>query len=101
MGSFQRRPFADAALRCDRVTHVISRTRPSRFSACNIEKLGMGLGTRLQSTHNKHRVVKQFYFTAWPESGAPTTGAGMIDLIDQVIRTQQHTGNKPIIVHCR
>ena len=47
MGSFQRRPFADAALRCDRVTHVISRTRPSRFSACNIEKLGMGLGTRL------------------------------------------------------
>ena len=47
MGSFQRRPFADAALRCDRVTHVISRTRPSCFSACNIEKLGMGLGTRL------------------------------------------------------
>ena len=28
--------------------HVTSRTRPSsRFSACNIEKLGMGLGTRL------------------------------------------------------
>ena len=28
--------------------HVTSRTGPSsRFSACNIEKLGMGLGTRL------------------------------------------------------
>ena len=27
--------------------HVISCTRPSRFSACNIEKLGMDLGTRL------------------------------------------------------
>ena len=26
--------------------HVISCTRPSRFLACNIEKLGMGLGTR-------------------------------------------------------
>ena len=53
MGSFQGpgRPFADAALRCDRVTHVISRTRPSRFSACNIEKLGMGLGTRLGKPH--------------------------------------------------
>ena len=24
------------------VTHVISRTRASRFSACNIEKLGIG-----------------------------------------------------------
>ena len=29
------------------VTHVISPPRPSHFSACNIEKLGMGLGTRL------------------------------------------------------
>ena len=29
--------------------HVTSRTKPSpRFSACNIEKLGMGLGTRLE-----------------------------------------------------
>ena len=25
------------------VTHVISRTRPSQFSACNIEKAGSGL----------------------------------------------------------
>ena len=28
-------------------SHVISRTRPSRFSVCNIENLGMGLGMRL------------------------------------------------------
>ena len=27
--------------------HVILCTRPSCFSVCNIEKLGMGLGTRL------------------------------------------------------
>jgi protein tyrosine phosphatase len=53
------------------------------------------------ATNTRYRVVKQFYFTAWPESGAPSTGAGMIDLIDQVIRTQQHTGDKPIVVHCR
>ena len=53
MGSFQGRPFADAALRCDRVTHVISCTRPSRFSACNIEKLGMGLGTRLVKSRKR------------------------------------------------
>ena len=26
------------------VTHVISHTRPSRFSACNIEKLGVAWG---------------------------------------------------------
>ena len=47
------------------------------------------------------RIVKQFHFTAWPENGAPASGAGMIDLIDQVTRTQQQTGNKPIIIHCR
>ena len=34
---------ADSALRA----HVISDTRPSPFSACNIEKVGIGLGTRL------------------------------------------------------
>ena len=37
---------------------------------------------------------------AWPENGAPTSGAGMIDLIDQVTRTQQQTGDKPIVIHC-
>ena len=37
MSSFQRRPFADAALRGDHITHVISRARPSRFSVYNIE----------------------------------------------------------------
>ena len=47
------------------------------------------------------RIVNQFHFTAWPENGAPASGAGMIDLIDQVTRTQQQTGNKPIIIHCR
>ena len=34
-------------LHTDKIGHVTSDTRPSRFSVCNIEKLGMGLGTRL------------------------------------------------------
>ena len=33
----------------DKIGHVTSDTRPSHFSACNIEMLGMGLGTRLDS----------------------------------------------------
>ena len=33
------------------VKHVQTCTRPSRFSACNIEKLGKGLGTRLGYLH--------------------------------------------------
>ena len=55
----------------------------------------------MQSTSSTSRVVKQFHFVAWPENGAPSSGDGMIDLIDQVVRTQQQTGNKPIVVHCR
>ena len=47
------------------------------------------------------RVVNHFQFTAWPENGAPEEGAGMIDLIGQVLRVQQQTGDKPIVVHCR
>ena len=47
------------------------------------------------------RVVHHFQFTTWPENGAPEEGAGMIDLIGQVLRVQQQTGDKPIIVHCR
>ena len=34
-------------LHMDKISHVTSDTRPSRFSVCNIEKLGMSLGTRL------------------------------------------------------
>ena len=42
--------FASCHINIDHhdMPHVTSRTRPSsRFSVCNIEKLGMGLGTRL------------------------------------------------------
>ena len=54
-----------------------------------------------QATDGKSRTLKQYHFIAWPAEGAPMSGAGMIDLIDQVNRTQSHTGNKPILVHCR
>ena len=46
-------------------------------------------------------MVRQFHFTAWPEYGAPASGVGMVDLIDQVSRRQQQTGNNSIVVHCR
>ena len=38
-------------LHTDKIGHVTSDTRLSHFSACNIEKLGMGLGTRLGCKH--------------------------------------------------
>ena len=35
-------------------SHLISDTRPSHFSACNIEELGMGLGMRLLATKDSY-----------------------------------------------
>ena len=42
------------------VPRIISHTRPSRFSACNIDKLGMGLGTRLTCKTDIH--MDWFYY---------------------------------------
>ncbi|XP_035698390.1 receptor-type tyrosine-protein phosphatase F-like [Branchiostoma floridae] len=47
-----------------------------------------------------NRTVQQFHFHGWPEVGIPDNAAGMIDLIGQVQKQQQHSGNGPITVHC-
>ncbi|CAH1243536.1 PTPRA [Branchiostoma lanceolatum] len=46
------------------------------------------------------RTVQQFHFHGWPEVGVPDNAAGMIDLIGQVQKQQQQSGNGPITVHC-
>ena len=53
-----------------------------------------------QTTSDSHTII-QYHYTGWPEHGSPSSGAGMIDLIDQVIKRQQQSGNHPIVVHCR
>ena len=53
-----------------------------------------------QTTSDSHTII-QYHYTGWPEHGSPSSGAGMIDLIGQVIKRQQQSGNHPIVVHCR
>eukprot|EP00058_Branchiostoma_floridae_P015854 XP_002601342.1 hypothetical protein BRAFLDRAFT_59175 [Branchiostoma floridae] len=48
----------------------------------------------------KSRNVHQFHFHGWPEHGAPDNAAGIIDLIGQVQKQQQLSGNGPITIHC-
>ena len=55
----------------------------------------------IQRDVDETRVVYQYNYISWPRGSTPTDGAGLIDLIDQVNRKQQQTGNKPIVVHCR
>ncbi|XP_019632426.1 PREDICTED: receptor-type tyrosine-protein phosphatase epsilon-like [Branchiostoma belcheri] len=60
----------------------------------------------LRTFHVRHtkeeesRTVQQFHFHGWPEVGSPDNASGMIDLIGQVQKQQQQSGNGPITVHC-
>jgi len=53
-----------------------------------------------QQLSESHTVI-QYHYTGWPEQGSPSTEAGMVDLIDQVVKRQQQSGNRPVVVHCR
>lgn len=46
-------------------------------------------------------MVRQYHYTGWPDVGSPDSGSGLIDLIGQVQKWQQKSGNTTITVHCR
>ncbi|XP_035698254.1 receptor-type tyrosine-protein phosphatase delta-like isoform X2 [Branchiostoma floridae] len=56
--------------------------------------------TVTHAKQDKARTVQQFHFHGWPEVGIPDNAAGMIELIGQVQKQQQQSGNGPITVHC-
>lgn len=45
-------------------------------------------------------MVRQYHYTGWPDVGSPDSGSGLIDLIGQVQKWQQKSGNTTITVHC-
>ena len=47
------------------------------------------------------RMVTQFHYTAWPENGRPRSMAGILDMVDQLQKWQQATGDKVITIHCK
>lgn len=47
------------------------------------------------------RTVCQFQYTDWPDTGLPDSGVGIVDLIGQVQKWQQQSGNTAIVLHCR
>ncbi|CAB4003337.1 partial, partial [Paramuricea clavata] len=56
---------------------------------------------KLTNTKEKaSHVIRQYHYNCWPDVGSPSSGAGMIDLIGQVQRWQQQSGNKIVTVHC-
>jgi protein tyrosine phosphatase len=46
------------------------------------------------------RTVGQFHYTQWPDKGTPKTTSQLLDMMEQLQRWQQSTGNTLITVHC-
>ena len=55
----------------------------------------------VSSQESASRVVRQYHYIGWPHVGSPESGGGLVDLIGQVQRWQQTSGNTTIVVHCR
>ena len=45
--------------------------------------------------------MSQFHITNWAPDGSCSNIKTVTDVIDEIIKVQIRTGNKPITVHCR
>ena len=45
--------------------------------------------------------VSQFHITNWAPDGSSSNIKTVTDVIDEVIKVQIRTSNKPILIHCR
>ncbi|XP_076811797.1 uncharacterized protein LOC143458809 [Clavelina lepadiformis] len=50
--------------------------------------------------NDRKHLVRQFHYHGWPETGPPVSGFSMIELVEQVQKQQQTSGNHPITIHC-
>nr|CAB3266741.1 sushi, von Willebrand factor type A, EGF and pentraxin domain-containing protein 1-like [Phallusia mammillata] len=56
--------------------------------------------TNNAGNNDRKQSVRQFHYHGWPETGPPVSGFSMIDLVEQVQKQQQTSGNHPIVIHC-
>eukprot|EP00794_Sanderia_malayensis_P008073 gene8073-8937_t len=52
------------------------------------------------SEEGQSRIIRQFHYTAWPESGSPESAFGMIDMIGQVCKWNASADSRIVTVHC-
>ena len=45
--------------------------------------------------------VGQFQFTNWPESGVFKEPQVILQVLDDIGKTQRRSGKGPVVVHCR
>lgn len=70
-----------------------------------IEETSFGdyVSRKFKLTHTEEkdsRTVSQFQYSDWPDTGVPDSGVGIVDLIGQVQKWQQQSGNTIIVIHC-
>lgn len=71
------------------------------LSVCVIRILLYIIFTNVTLQEKDSRTVCQFQYTDWPDTGLPDSGVGIVDLIGQVQKWQQQSGNTAIVLHCR
>ena len=81
----------------DLVSKVVNSLTP-QSTISQLQKFTL-LPYRLQESAS--RVVRQYHYIGWPHVGSPDSGGGLVDLIGQVQRWQQASGNTTVTVHCR
>jgi protein tyrosine phosphatase len=52
------------------------------------------------SKSGESRMFTQFQYTAWPKNSSPHSTASILDMVNQLQKWQQATGDKVITVHC-
>lgn len=52
------------------------------------------------SKNGESRVISHFMYFDWPTDGAPSESTAIIEMIGQLQKSQQQTGNNAIVIHC-
>ena len=47
------------------------------------------------------RTLYHFHYVEWPENSIARSSSGLIDMLKNITKAQQVSGNGPITVHCR
>ncbi|KAL5487212.1 hypothetical protein EMCRGX_G019787 [Ephydatia muelleri] len=56
--------------------------------------------TQQTSEVSNSMVIQHYHYQSWQESKAPESATGVVELCEQVMKVQRHSGNKPIVIHC-
>ena len=83
------------------VSNLLSRRLDNSTLFSHQTKLNSISRQNVQSEVSNSMVIQHYHYQSWQESKAPESATGVVELCEQVMKVQRHSGNKPIVIHCR